>query len=144
MRALLAILLLLAAQDEAKIRELIQSLDDDRFEVREKAEKDLTALGPPALPYLKAAAAEAERQKDRAEIKVRALSAIRAIEFAAKSKQVYTDPRLVTIKAEDWDLARVLEDLEKQSGVKIDGASVDAKAKVSLSAENAPLFKVLD
>ena len=47
------------AQDEAKIKELIQKLDDDSFEAREQAEKELVALGEAAVPSLKKAAEEA-------------------------------------------------------------------------------------
>lgn len=41
--------------DEDAIRDLIKKLGDDDFEVREKATKDLTALGPAAEPYLREA-----------------------------------------------------------------------------------------
>src|SRR5206468_1312896 len=103
-----------------RIRDLIRMLDDDAFEVRDKAEKDLILLGPAAVPLLKEAAAEADRQKEKAELKVRALSALRAIELAAKSRQYYADPKLVTLHAKDVELGRLLADLEQQTGVKMD------------------------
>jgi hypothetical protein len=140
--ALLAIPL--QAQDDARIKDLIQKLDDDSFEVREKAEKDLIAIGPPAVPFLNALIADAEKQKELAEVKVRALSALRTIELAAKSRQYYTDPKLVTLRCDNSELSAVLADLEKQAGVKIDGSAVDTKAKVTLDVQNAPLFRVLD
>lgn len=141
---LLLILLALPAQDEARIKQLIQDLDDDGFEVRDKAEKALVALGPEAIPHLKVVIAETERQKEKAEVRTRALSALRAIEFNAKSKQFYPEPKLVTLRAADAELGAVLADLEKQTGVKFDAGAIDAKAKVMLDVQNAPLYKVLD
>jgi len=148
MRHVLLLLLLLAlpapAQDEARIKQLIQELDDDSFEVRDKAEKALVAIGPEAVPQLKVIIAETERQKEKAEVRTRALSALRAIEFNAKSKQFYTDPKLVTLRAVDAEIGAVLADVEKQTGVKFDAGAIDAKAKVTIDVQNAPLFKVLD
>jgi WD40 repeat protein len=46
-----------AAADEKLVRELIAGLDDDRFAVREKAEKELGALGEEAKPALQRALA---------------------------------------------------------------------------------------
>jgi len=146
-RVLLALALLSApalAQDEARIKELIQKLDDDSFEAREQAEKDLVAIGEAAVPLLKQAAQESEKRKEQGEIKVRALSAVRAIEFATKSKQVYVEPKLVTLKVADAEIAAVLVELEKQTGVRMETGSVDARAKVSLDVTKAPLFRVLD
>jgi hypothetical protein len=135
---------LLQAQEAGRIQELIRNLDDDSFEVREAAERELIAIGPAAIPSLKAVIADADRQKDKTELKIRATSALRGIEFAAKAKQYYVEPKLVTLKARDADLGQVLTDLEKQTGVRIQSGSVDPKAKVTLGAENAPLFRVLD
>ena len=146
-RILLALALLSApalAQDEARIKELIQKLDDDSFEAREQAEKDLIAIGEAAAPLLKQAAQETEKRKDQGELKVRALSALRAIEFAAKARQVYVEPKLVTLSLADTELSAVLVELEKQTGVRMDPGSVDARAKVSIDVTKAPLFRALD
>lgn len=133
-----------APQDDARIKELIQKLDDDGFEAREQAEKELVAIGEPALPLLRKAAEEAEKRKDGGEVKVRTLSALRAIEFAAKARQVYIEPKKVTLKLMGSDLGQVLDELARQTGVKFDASSVDARATVSVDAKDAPLFKVLD
>jgi len=132
------------AQDEARLKDLIQKLDDDSFEVREQAEKDLVAIGEPALPLLKKAAEEAEQRKDRGELRVRAQSAVRAIEFAVKSRQVFVEPKRVTLKLQNAELSKALDEIEKQTGVKIDDASVDGRKPVSLDVQDAPLYKVLD
>ena len=60
--------------DPNKIKALIQQLDDDSFEMREKATKDLIALGATALPQLRQAAkSRSPEVKRRAE---RCLAAI--------------------------------------------------------------------
>src|SRR4030095_14030433 len=141
---LLLILLALPAQDEARIKQLIQDLDDDGFEVRDKAEKALVALGPEAIPHLKIVIAETERQKEKAGARTRALPTLRAIEFNAKSKQFYPEPKLVTLRAADVELGAVLADLEQQTGVTFDAGSIAATAKFPLDRQNAPLLKVVD
>jgi hypothetical protein len=133
-----------SGQDDARIRELIQKLDDDSFEIREQAEKDLVAVGEPALPLLKKAAEESEKRKEQGELRVRAASALRSIEFAVRSRQVYVDPKLVTLRRTGAELAGILVELENQTGVKFDASSIDTKEPVTVEALKAPLFKVLD
>src|SRR5262245_18065076 len=56
------------AQLESRIDRLIQQLDDDKFEVREKAEAQLAAIGEVALAKLIAATKDtAPERKERAE-----------------------------------------------------------------------------
>src|SRR6185436_11311876 len=128
MRHTLLLLLLIAlpvpAQDDARIRQLIQELDDDSFEIRDKAEKALVAIGAEAVPQLKVIIAETERQKEKAEVRTRAQSALRAIEFNAKSRLFYTEPKLVTLRAADAEIGVVLADLEKQTGVKFEAGAI--------------------
>jgi hypothetical protein len=146
-RILIALALLgapVSGQDDARIKELIQKLDDDSFETREQAEKDLVAIGEPALPLLKKAAEESEKRKEQGELRVRAASALHAIEFAVKSKQVYVDPKLVTLRMTSADLAGVLVELEKQTGVRFDASSIETKDPVTIDAKQATLFRVLD
>ncbi|MBI3715519.1 MAG: hypothetical protein HY255_05955 [Betaproteobacteria bacterium] len=131
-------------QDDLRIKELIQNLDDDSFEARDKAEKELVALGSSAIPYLKAVIAEADQQKEKAELKIRATSALRGIEFAAKAKLYYYEPKFVTLDAANAELGSVLSDLEKKTGVRLDAGAINPKAKITLHAENRPLFQVLD
>jgi hypothetical protein len=148
MRGFSAVIIVLAlpvlAQDETRIQELIQKLDDDSFEIREQAEKDLVAAGEAALPLLKKAAEDSEQRKDRGELRVRALSAMRAIEFAAKSRQVFVEPKRVTLSARDQELSKVLGEIEKQTGVKMDDSAIDGRKTVTLDVREAPLFRVLD
>jgi hypothetical protein len=134
----------LFTQDTARIQELLQNLDDDSFEVREAAQRALIEIGPAAIPALKAVLADADRNPEKAELKIRATSALRGIEFAVKAKQYYVEPKRVTLHARDADVGPLLADLEKQSGVRILPGNINAKAKVSLDADAAPLLQVLD
>lgn len=131
-------------QDASRVKDLIQNLDDDSFEVRDGAEKALIALGAVAIPQLRAVIADAEGQNEKAELRIRATSALRGIEFAEKAKLFYAEPRRITIHSQDAELGSVLSDLEKQSGARMNAGLINLKTKVTLNAENAPLFKVLD
>src|SRR5437762_11546782 len=61
-----------SAERDARIDRLIQQLDDEKFEVREKAEAELAAIGEAALPKLLVALKDsAAERKERAEKLVR-------------------------------------------------------------------------
>ena len=77
-------------------------------------------------------------------MRVRALSALRAIEFAVKAKKVYSEPALVTLDLKDSYLTRVLEEITKQTGVRFNASDVDPRGAVSIDVKDQPLFKVLD
>ncbi|MHC4718825.1 MAG: outer membrane protein assembly factor BamB family protein, partial [Planctomycetota bacterium] len=47
-----------AGADEAHIQRLIKQLGDDSYQVRERAQKELQKMGPPAIPFLEKALAE--------------------------------------------------------------------------------------
>ena len=79
-----------AAGDAAKIKQLIEQLNDDSFEVREKATEDLIAIGPPALPQLRQAAENAET-----EVKRRANACLKAIGTQPDDKPAVAVVRLV-------------------------------------------------
>jgi 6-phosphogluconolactonase (cycloisomerase 2 family) len=53
------------AEREARIDRLIQQLDDDKFDVREKAEQELASIGEPALAKLIAAAKDASAERSQ-------------------------------------------------------------------------------
>ena len=148
MRPLAFALLLLVSpvrgQDDARIRELIQQLEDDAFETREKAQKELVRIGETALPKLRKAIEQAGTAADRGELRVRAEAALRQIDLAVRSRIVYQDPKLVTLKASGMKLSEALAAIAKQAGIRIDASSVDGEAEVSLDLKDAPLFRALD
>jgi len=141
MRLLLAILALGFLQQEAPFRELIQKLEDDSAQTRDKAQKDLGALGEAALPSLKEVVAST-RSSD--ELKLRAAAAIREIELAVRTAKVYREPNRITVRAADTMLREVLDEVARQSGVKIDSKFVDETAKVTLDVKEATLYQTLD
>src|SRR5438094_10564496 len=55
---------------QARIDLLIQQLDDDKFEAREKAEADLVAIGEPAIGKLAAATKDAAAERSQRAAKV--------------------------------------------------------------------------
>ncbi|HEX7899766.1 MAG TPA: hypothetical protein VF950_18500 [Planctomycetota bacterium] len=138
MLRLLPLLLLLApAQDPA---ELIRKLEDDAFDVREQAQADLVKLGEAALPALRKSL---EESKDRAELRVRVQAALREIDLAQKSRTVCPEPKLVTL-ALQGPLRRLLEEVSRQTELKIESSAVDAEAPAALDVRGMPALQVLD
>jgi hypothetical protein len=133
-----------AAQEDARIRDLVQKLEDDRYEVRDESQKELVRLGEAALPLLRKAFQEAGEEPDRGELRVRAQAAIRQIELDVKARAVYRDPKPVTLRVSDARLSEVAADLARQTGLKVDATAVDGDAPVTLDLRDAPLFRVLD
>lgn len=146
MKLFLAALLLVpfAAQDPEALRKLVSQLEDDSFEVRERAQKDLIRMGEGAVPALKKAVKDTEGSTDRAELRVRAESAIREIELAAKARKIYWDPKTLTLDLKDALFSDVLREIGRQSGLRIDASAVDLGARMDVTAKEAPLYKVLD
>jgi hypothetical protein len=141
MRALLLILALAVPVQDSTPADLIRNLEDDNVEVREQAQKRLTALGEAALPLLKETA---ESPRSSGELKLRASAVLKAIELNAKLQKAFKEPRRVTLKAEGTMLREILDETARQVEVTIDTSAVDGAAKVTLSAESLPLFQVLD
>lgn len=142
--ALLAFAVPLSAQDDARVRELIQQLEDDGYEARERAQKELVKLGEAALPALRKAVEQAGAAADRGELRVRGESAIRAIELEVKSRRVYSEPKLVTLKASGMKVSEAAAEIARQAGVRIDSSAVDGDTAVTLDLREAPLFRALD
>ncbi|HVR87485.1 MAG TPA: hypothetical protein VMU54_24375, partial [Planctomycetota bacterium] len=140
-RPLLLFLLLGAASQEADVRDLLRRLEDDNAEVREKAQKQLGALGPAALPLLKDTA---ESSRSSGELKLRVVAAMKEIELTEKIAKVFVEPKRITVKAGDALLREVLDEISRQAGVAIDSSLLDPAAKVTLDAKDAPLQRVLD
>jgi hypothetical protein len=141
MRSILPVLVLFLFGQDAPIRELLQKLEDDHVETREKAQKDLAALGEAALPRLREAV---ESPLSSGELKLRASATIREIEHNVKSAKVYREPPRVTLKASEQPLREILNDVSRQAGIAIDSSSVNETARLSVDVAEAPLMEVLD
>src|SRR5450631_1028448 len=98
MRALLLILALAVPLQDSTPADLIKNLEDDNVEVREQAQKRLTALGEAALPLLKETS---ESPRSSGELKLRASAVLKAIELNAKLQKAFKEPRRITLKAAD-------------------------------------------
>lgn len=140
MRALFLLLLLAFPQDPA-VRDLLQQLEDDNADVREKAQKQLGGLGESAIPLLKEVA---ESPRSSGELKLRVLAALKEIDLAGKTAKVYVEPKRVTLKADGTVLREILDELARQSGLKIDSVLVDGAAPVTIDARDLSAQNVLD
>lgn len=141
---ILAILLPPSPQEEESLQELIRLLEHDDFAVREKAQKDLIERGEAALPLLKRTLKDLEGRPERTETRIRAETAVREIELALRAREVYRDPRTITLDVRDAPLGEVLQEIARQAGISIDASTIDREARVTLKTESAPLLKVLD
>jgi hypothetical protein len=98
-----------AAQKE-KIDKFIQQLGSGSFAEREKATKELTAIGLPALEALRQAA-----KSDDAEIRKRAEDILPRIERQAENMRILA-PKRVHLNYNDTPLAEAVADFQKKSG----------------------------
>jgi hypothetical protein len=84
------------AVDAAAIRRLIRQLGDDALDVRQKAQADLLALGPAAVPWLR----EAESDAD-AEVARRARECLGRVREVTDAGLVVAAVRLTALRAPD-------------------------------------------
>jgi hypothetical protein len=100
-----------AAEDKAPPDEkLIEQLGSSDFAQRERAARMLQARGPAALPALR----KAKTHRD-AEVRRRVLAMIPILETAAALA-----PKRVTLGREPRTLSAILQEIEKQTGYRID------------------------
>ena len=123
------------------ISEMIKSLGDSSFEVREKAEKDLGLAGEPALEQLRK-----ERKSEDPEIRRRVESLIKKIEMESDNKKLI-DPKKITMKHLDAPVTEVIADLVKQSGYRIileDKSRALETKKISVELKGVPFWEALE
>ena len=131
--ALGCLLVVAAIQDPTdKIKLLIANLESDDISVREQAVKDITAVGSPALPALRMAAASSSGE--------RKILLQRIIDVLT----VFGRPIIVTIEAVNRPMKEIAADLEKQSGVPIRTIGEAGNAKVSVSLKKIVVWKAIE
>ncbi|HEX7897111.1 MAG TPA: hypothetical protein VF950_05095 [Planctomycetota bacterium] len=137
----LALVLALGLQDglDQKIEKILQRLSADDIDARESAVRDLSALGPDALPALRARAGGLE-----GEARGRVEEACRRIERERIRAGVLPPLRLVTLEAKDRPAKDVLEDIARQAGVAIEFGGAAPETPVTLSLKDAPPFRAFD
>ncbi len=140
MRALAIALACLASPQEDVERivsGLVERLSDDRVDVREKAARELTALGPKALPAVR-------RRLETADVEARERlgAVVREIERLDRLRFFLGGEDRVSLKADRWPVGKVLEELARQNPTPVllkDAAesgtvSVDLKAVLFFEA----------
>ncbi len=117
-----------------KVKALVEQLGDK--DKQDDAAAELLTLGPDVLQYLPGAKAKlSERQKI-------ALAGLRKV---LREKQIERDlaPKLVTINAE-LTVSQALEELEKQTGIKVEDRRESENTKMALKLTNVTFWKALD
>ncbi|NBR06248.1 MAG: hypothetical protein EBT92_10800 [Planctomycetes bacterium] len=125
---------------QSSISEMIQSLGNASFELREKAEKDLELVGEPALEQLRKA-----RKSEDPEIRRRTESLIKKIETESDNKKLIA-PRRITMKHTDIPVTEVIADLVKQSGYRIvleDKSRALESKKITVEMKDASFWEAL-
>jgi hypothetical protein len=140
MRSLFSLVLLALFGQDPALRDLVQKLEDDNVESRERAQRELASLGESAIPALREVV---QSTRSSGELKLRAAATIREIELGVKAGKVYRELPRLTLKAADVPLRELLDDLSRQAGVTVDSSAVD-NAKVSVNAKDVPLMEALD
>jgi hypothetical protein len=111
------------APSKEKIDKLIEQMGSDDFKERDKATKDLSAIGVPALEALRKAA-----KSDDAEVRKRAEEIIPKIETQAESARILA-PKRVHLVYKDTPLSEAVADFQKKSGYNIHLHDPDGKLK---------------
>ncbi len=142
MRTLLAILLLTAlpAQEDAKLRGLLERLADDEIRVREKAAAELTDLGKDALPALR----RLEASTGDVDLRARITSVLKGIAEGEILSRHWHRGLLVTIDSEGAPVASVLEDLERQSRDSFKYDPADLLDPVVLHLKDVPFWQAVE
>jgi hypothetical protein len=124
------------AQLKEKVKELVQQLADKDPDKQDAAAAELLQLGPDALLHLpKPDAKLTDTQK-------RALAQVRKV---LRDEQIKRDltPRLFTID-DELPVSKMLEALEKQTGVKVEDKREGTDSKIKLKLNKVTFWQALD
>jgi len=127
------------AQDDARIRALLQKLDDDSIEVRASAAAELSTHGRSSIPLLKRVAADAGP-----ETRDRLTDIIRKIEVRERLAALLPPPSFITLEAKNRPLNEVFQAVGRQSRTPIDLTGIPEDARVSVSLQRTPYWKALE
>jgi hypothetical protein len=127
--------------DAARIKRLVEQLGSPEFQEREKAVKELAAIGEPALEALRKAA-----ESNDAEVKTRAAGLVQKIGRQVESARALA-PTRVHLVYKDTPLAEVVADLRKKTGYAIELYDPDGKLKgrkVTLDTGDTTFWRAFD
>jgi len=143
MSPIFPVLLLFAAwapvQDADSVSLLISALGDESITVRDSALRSLIAHGPPVIPRLR----EALQSRD-VEVQKRALCALAELEREEKLAAVMQARPPVSLCLDEEPLARALDEIAAQTGIRFEGAADLRDRPISVSLQQAPLMQALD
>ncbi len=125
-----------AAELKDKVKDLVAKLADKDLDTQDAAAAELLKLGPDALPLLpKPTAKLTDSQK-------KALAVVRK---TLRDQQIQRDlaPSLVTIDDEQ-PVSKMLAELEKQTGIKVDDRREGTDSKIKLKLNKATFWQALD
>jgi|GEM_PF-6579758 len=118
----------------AKIKADIKALNSGRYAVREKAAKDLLAMGDPVVPYLKAALKGLTTPEMRHLLR----HDIRAI-----ARMDLMRGPLITLNLHNVSANQAIDDVCKQAGMTANFFNGTSTSTVTLKVKNAPFWKVI-
>jgi hypothetical protein len=124
---------------EAKVKKLVDQLNDKDFAKREAAKTELIKLGPDILPFLPQSDAKLSPEQ------INRLTAIRTTLREAVAEKVLT-PRLVTLQRDNIPLSLALAELTKQTGTLLEDLRTDKTADptVKLRLEKVTFWQAVD
>jgi len=126
--------------DGKAIAELIEKLGSSRFQERAAAQKQLEAVGAPALDLLKKAI-----RADDLEVSKRAAELVRKIEEREFNAAMLA-PKRVRLKIEDGTVSQAVAELAKASGytVQLAGFAKPLDKKITLDTGDVTFWEALD
>jgi hypothetical protein len=115
-------------------KELIDQLSHPRFSVREKAFSRLQSGGADAIPELKKAL-----NHPKEEVRSQIAKLIPMLE-----KMVLLEPKRITLQIEQEPLSFILQQIEKQTGYKVESQGENPKKRYSFVMKELPFWEAIE
>ena len=124
---------------QAKVKKLVQQLDDKEFAKREAARNELIKLGQDILPFLPESDAKLSPEQ------IKSVNIVRSTLREAEAEKILM-PRLVTIQKDSIPLTKALQELTKQAGTRIEDARSDKTSdpNLKLHLDKATFWQAAD
>ncbi len=118
------------------LKQLIDDLGSEDWRTREKAGRDLAAMGEKALPHLRKALITTENP----EVQRRLVILVRKMD-----RDRLVEPKRITLSAKDLTAKEIFEAIAKQTGYRIEyGGNGGVEAKHSFEFNNTPFWQAID
>jgi hypothetical protein len=126
---------LVAEKIDPKIAALINDLGSEDYRTREKAGRDLTALGEKALPAMRSVLLATDNE----EVKRRLVVLVRKMD----SERLVT-PKRITMNLKDKTVKDALDEIGRQTNYKIEFGGGGESLKHNFEFENTPFWVAVD